>query len=121
MDNIEFENTDLKNELLNDGVEFVQNMAEESSNTEPVVQSGKKRVSFILLGIGIVAFISSFFFHNAVKYITMFVALLLSYYIFFEKNKEKTSYKFDKLSRIIAIVLLSITIITTFLFKYNVL
>lgn len=120
MDNLDFDNPGLKESLMQDGADMLENMGDEYNN-EKVPKSGTTKVSLILLVIGYLTVISGIFIDNIFRYLLTLVGLIIGYHVFFEKNKEKTSYKFTKISRTFGAILLFVAVVMAFLYKYDVL
>ncbi|MBN2662391.1 MAG: hypothetical protein JXR68_01970 [Bacteroidales bacterium] len=120
MDNLDFDNHGFNEKIMQDGVDLLENFAEEYENKK-VQKSGNIKASVLLLAIGYASLIASFFFSNVFKYLFPMVSLIIGYHVFLEKNKEKSAYKFNKTSRIIGVVLLFASVVLAFMFKYKVL
>ncbi|NUM34107.1 MAG: hypothetical protein HUU50_06165 [Candidatus Brocadiae bacterium] len=111
------ENFDIKQEIVNDGKELLENMPDES-NADHLLDSGtaKASVVWMILAYGLV--LAGIYFKGKIFLLTSAFGLFFGYYIFCTKNKENTQYEYNSSSRIAATVLVLITVILLFLDKY---
>ncbi len=111
---------DVKQELMNDGKELLENMAEES-NPGDLLSSGTRKISVFLMIFAYAIVLSGIYFKGKIFLLTNIIGLFFGYYIFCSKNKENTQYEYSSSSRIAAAILELITVVIIFLDKYSVL
>lgn len=121
MDQLDFDGSELKNDLLNDAGEFVGESADAYEDGRNLPQSGHKKINPLLLIAGFSATAAGAYLANVYTYVLCFVALLVGYHIFTEKNKTKTTYKYNKIARAFGAILVLVTVAVILLTKYEVL
>jgi hypothetical protein len=120
MDQLDFDNAEFKEDLISDTGDFISEAGDAYNTEEAATKSGNKIIAPLLLIGGFLLCATGAYLSNVYTYILCFVSLLLGYYIFSEKNKAKTTYKYNKLSRIFGVILVAATVSIIVLTKYEV-
>lgn len=120
MDQFDLDNPEFKEDLINDTGDFIGEAGDAYDPEEAATKSGNKTIAPLMLIAGFLLSATGVYLSNIYTYILCFVSLLLGYYIFTEKNKTKTAYKYNKTSRIFGAILAATTVAVIILTKYEV-
>lgn len=120
MEHLNFDDPDLKNNLIGDGIDFVSDVVGDYDGQAKVLKSGKSKLAIFLLIIGLSFLIIGLLVEKKFSLISNFITILIGYYVYSSKNNEKTAHKYHKVSRIIGIVLFVVSFLIILLFNYKI-
>lgn len=111
---------DISDNLKSDAADFVENLAEEmqesTDHAEEALQG--KKVHFIWIVLVYSIFPAAYFLPKIAGLIAVIAALIIGYHWFFSKNKAESNYRFVQSVRINGAIIVGLSLIAAFLFKY---
>jgi hypothetical protein len=110
---------DLQNNLLNDGQDMLETLADEAEDYK-YAEAGTKKLSFILSASGFFVQILGFILGKPYVWFGFGLSLPLGYYIFTAKTEKDKKYKYTEIVRWTGAAMIAISFIGIMLLKYDV-